>query len=123
LKKIFGLTFLILGACGGTYYETHIEDAEVFHWYNKNVTRRTFLSDHKKCLGVENVLVNSQFNKFFSPATPKTIPRWDGIWATFASREDGEVSQPIAVGSVSGQSTASADVYADCMKALDYIEL
>ncbi len=109
----------MLGACG-IYQETSLDDATIYHWENKYVTMQTFVDDHKKCLGVGTVRVTSWLNNLLDPATPRTIPRWNGIWATFQSRESGETAQPIAVSASSRQSSASPDVYEDCMLQMGY---
>lgn len=118
IKKVF-LGFFMLASCG-VYTETSLDEAMIFHWENRFVTMQTFIDDHKKCLGVQSVRVNSRLQNVLDPGTPKTVPKWDGIWATFQSRESGEHSQRIAVSASARQGTASADIYEDCMLEAGY---
>ena len=113
------IIFFMLAACE-SYETASLSDADVYHWENRFVTMQTFIEDHKKCLGVKTVAVESKLSRLLDPASPRVVPRWDGLWATFSSRESGEMTQRIAVSSTGKQATASSEVYEECMLQAGY---
>lgn len=110
---------LILAACS-IPTRGEIDNATVYHWENNNVTMEKFIQDHKACLGVKYTKPKSRIQNLIDPMTPYTIPRWDGMWATFESRSHREVGQRIAFSIPSNSSTGLESAYKKCMINFGY---
>ena len=76
----------ILYGCNSFPYNGNIKDAYIFHWEHDYVVMSKFIEDHKNCLGVKEPNIGSQAGNIFNNMKPKTIPKWDSLWATFESR-------------------------------------
>jgi hypothetical protein len=114
------IPLILLAACMGQPDNGSLDDATVYHWENDNVTMAKFIHDHKNCLGVGNSTgQRSRIANILSPMEPATIPKWDGLWATFESREHREVGQRIAFSVPSGES-GQLHNYRGCMENLGY---
>ena len=97
-----------------------IENATVYHWENPNVVMAKFIEDHKACLGIKYTKPKSRIQSLMDPMTPYTIPKWDGMWATFESRSHREVGQRIAFSVPSNSSANLESAYKKCMLNLGY---
>lgn len=109
----------ILSACS-IPTRGEIENATVYHWENNNVVTAKFIQDHKACLGVKYTKPKSRIQNLLDPMTPYTIPKWDGMWATFESRGHREVGQRIAFSIPSNSSSGLESQYKKCMMNLGY---
>ena len=118
-NKISYLMIMVLGACS-IPTRGEIENATVYHWENNNVVMAKFIQDHKACLGVKYTQPKSRIQSLMDPMTPYTIPRWDGLWATFESRGYREVGQRIAFSIPSNTSIGLESSYKKCMLNLGY---
>lgn len=98
----------------------NIDDAQVFHWENDYVVMAKFIEDHKACLGVRGNRARSQSSNIFNNMKPRTIPKWDSLWATFESRSHREVGQRIAFSIPSDGGNSNASNYKKCMLDLGY---
>lgn len=109
-----------LSACGSVPVPGNIDDATVFHWENNYVVMEKFIQDHKGCLGVGHTKPRSRMQNLMNPMDPYTIPKWDGMWATFESRSHKETGQRIAFSLPSNSSVSLTNSYRKCMTNLGY---
>lgn len=115
------LAGLPLAGCLTVPVPGDIDMAEVFHWENEYATMGKFVQDHKTCLGVtQHTQHKSRMKTLVNPMDPMTMPQWDGMWATFESREYKEGGQRIAVSIPSNSSAALSAQYKPCMLAKNY---
>ncbi|MBD5405377.1 hypothetical protein HDR59_02395 [bacterium] len=120
LKINFTLIPVLLLAACSIPTRGEIENANVYHWENNNVVMAKFIEDHKACLGVKYTKPRSRIQNLMDPMTPYTIPKWDGMWATFESRGHREVGQRIAFSVPSNTSVGLESSYKKCMINLGY---
>lgn len=120
LFTIFISSVFFLNGCTEVPKKTYIEEAEIYHWYHPHVTVARFVYDHKTCLGIKEIHRKSRFSKILDPTTPYTIPKWDGLWATFESRDGREIGHRIAMSIPSNQSSQGSRTYRKCMFAKGY---
>ena len=111
---------LILNACLAFPTPGSLEDAQVFHWENSYVTMEKFIQDHKACLGVRGIQTKTQAANIFNNMKPKTVPKWDGLWATFESRSHKEAGQRIAFSIPSEGGNSNGNNYKRCMMDTGY---
>ena len=121
VKRVFDI-LLWWGLTGCLAFPTpgNIEDANVFHWENNYVTTGKFIQDHKSCLGVRGQQTKTQGSNIFNNMKPKTVPKWDGLWATFESRDFKEAGQRIAYSIPSEGGNSNMSNYKKCMISLGY---
>ena len=115
---VYGLVGLV--ACMTFPTNGDINNATVFHWENDYVVMAKFIEDHKGCLGVKGVQVKSQMSNLFNNMKPATVPKWDGLWATFESRDYREVGQRIAFSLPNSGANDNMNNYKKCMLDLGY---
>ena len=123
IKKLIKLSFLtgiFLSSCNSFPYNGDINNATVYHWENDYVTMKQFITDHKLCLGVKGNYVGSQEQNIFNNMKPRTIPRWDNLWATFESRDFREAGQRISFSLPSEGGSNSFNSYKKCMETAGY---
>ena len=109
----------ILYGCNSFPYNGNIKDAYIFHWEHDYVVMGKFIEDHKNCLGIKEPNIGSQAGNIFNNMKPKTIPKWDSLWATFESRSYKEAGQRIAF-SVPNEGAEGRNSYQQCMENLGY---
>lgn len=122
MLKYYKTLLFALGVCGCMAFPTHgdINEAHVFHWENDYVVMAKFIEDHKSCLGVRGVQTKTQMSNIFNNMKPSTVPQWDGLWATFESRNYREVGQRIAFSVPSDGANDNVNNYQKCMLDLGY---
>ena len=111
---------LLLPGCLTFPVPGNLDDAQVFHWENENVIMAKFITDHKSCLGVKGNKPKTQMSNIFNNMKPNTVPKWDGLWATFESRDYREAGQRIAFSVPSDGGNAIGNNYKRCMENLGY---
>ncbi len=111
---------LFLNGCLAFPTPGNLDDAHVFHWENNYVTMEKFIDDHKSCLGVRGIQTKTQASNIFNNMKPKTVPKWDSLWATFESRSYKEAGQRIAFSIPSEGGNGNANNYRRCMLDLGY---
>ena len=120
MKKGLLLVAVFLSGCWG-FQQGSLDDADLFNWENESVTMAQFVRDHKKCLGApDRPTQQNRLQKFLLPQKPYTIPKWDGLWATFESRQYGETGQRISLSVPSGTGYAAPSSYRRCMMRKEY---
>ena len=112
----------MIGMAGCAVYPSNgdVNNATVFHWENDYVVMAKFIEDHKGCLGVKGTPVRSQMSNLFNNMKPMTVPKWDGLWATFESRDYREVGQRVAFSVPSSGANDNVNHYKKCMLDLGY---
>ena len=123
IKKQIKLSLFVgvlLSACNSFPYNGDINNATVYHWENDYVTMGQFITDHKLCLGVKGPNIGSQAGNIFNNMKPKTIPKWDNLWATFESRDFREAGQRISFSLPSEGGSNSFNSYRKCMETAGY---
>ena len=116
----YSMLFTILSGCLAFPVPGSLEDAHVFHWENEYVVMAKFIEDHKACLGVKGVQPQTQMSNIFNNMKPKTVPKWDSLWATFESHDYREVGQRIAFSIPSDGGNSNPNNYRHCMEELGY---
>ena len=116
----YTLLSTILSGCLSFPVPGSLEDAQVFHWENDYVVMAKFIEDHKACLGVKGMQAKSQMSNIFNNMKPKTVPKWDSLWATFESHDYKEAGQRIAFSIPSDGGNANPGNYKRCMEELGY---
>ncbi|MDR2098702.1 MAG: hypothetical protein LBO78_01595 [Rickettsiales bacterium] len=110
----------VVSGCMAVPVPGDVEDSEVFHWEKETVTMEKFISDHKACLGVKNAAPRSRMENLLNPMEPYTMPKWDGMWATFESRGYRETGQRVAFSIPSSGGGTMTGQYRKCMLNLGY---
>lgn len=116
--RAFTCALLLAGGmagCNAFPSNGDINNATVFHWENDYVTMAKFIEDHKGCLGVKGMQIKTQMSNLFNNMKPTTIPKWDGLWVTFESRDYREVGQRIAFSVPSSGANDGINNYKKCM--------
>ena len=121
-NKYIKYTLIALGFSGCLSFPVpgNLDDAQVFHWENEYVVMAKFIEDHKACLGVKGPQTKSQMSNLFNNMKPKTVPKWDSLWATFESHDYREVGQRIAFSIPSDGGNSNTNNYKHCMENLGY---
>lgn len=120
IHSLIGLGVACVVGCTTFYANGDINNATVFHWENDYVVIAKFIEDHKGCLGVKGMPVKTQMSNLFNNMKPATVPKWDGLWATFESRNYREVGQRIAFSVPSSGANDNINNYKKCMLDLGY---
>ena len=116
----YALVVFELSGCASFPVPGNLDDAQVFHWENEYVVMAKFIEDHKACLGVKGPQTKSQMSNLFNNMKPKTVPKWDSLWATFESHDYREIGQRIAFSIPSDGGNGNTNNYKHCMENLGY---
>jgi hypothetical protein len=119
-RSLLILSAALLSGCMSPPVPGDIDEAEVFHWQNDTVTMEKFIKDHKACLGVKHSSPRSRMQNLFNPMDPYTMPKWDGMWATFESRGYRETGQRVAFSIPSSGGGTMTGQYRRCMLDMGY---
>lgn len=110
----------LLSGCLVPPKRVSLDNATVYNWQHDYVTFQQFSRDHMNCFGIKEAPMQSQFMKTLDPLSPRVMPKWDGVWATFENRTYRETSQRIAVQLPPGTTGWPVSRYKKCMYQKGY---